>query len=98
MLTGFGKYKGLQIQDAPLSYLSWWKTALIEDLRACGEEISRRREIGLTEDVETKLSTLPDFKRSELLQRLEASQTEDETNQVLWLIGQKCREYTGTTV
>jgi hypothetical protein len=98
MLMEFGKYKGHQIEDVPLSYLKWWKASLIESLRSCGAEISRRGDMGLTEDLETRLSLLPPFKRSELLERLASARNEHERNEVLWLVDQKCREYSGETV
>jgi hypothetical protein len=78
MLMQFGKHKGLSITDVPLNYLKWWKTLMINDLKACSEEISRREDVGITEDVETKLSMLPEHIRLELLQRLFATQDEDQ--------------------
>jgi hypothetical protein len=71
---------------------------MIEDLRSCGAEISRRGDTGLTEDLETRLSLLPPFKRSELLGPLASARNEDDLNEVLWLVDQKCREYSGETV
>lgn len=41
-VMSFGKYKGRNVRDVPLSYLRWWKSALIDDLRVCGVEIQRR--------------------------------------------------------
>jgi hypothetical protein len=54
MLMEFGKYRGCQIEDVPLSYLKWWKALLIESLRSCGAEICRRTDMGLTEDVQAQ--------------------------------------------
>jgi hypothetical protein len=95
MRLQFGKYKGRLLGEVPLGYLKWWKVQLIENLRDCGGEIERREALGLTEDVETKLSVLPEHTRLDLLMRLEAAQNDDDRVHSLWLIDVKFREYSG---
>lgn len=89
----FGKYKGRAIRDVPLSYLRWWKSGLIENLRMCGSEIRRREEMGLTEAEELQLNTLPLCVRENLLQRLEACSDEDQRTAIHGIIQIKFQEY-----
>ena len=91
----FGKFKGQPIDGVPLSYLRWWKSQLIENLRDCGAEIERREAMGLTEEIETKLETLPPHVRDNLLRSLQDGQSDDERTHALWLIDVKFREYSG---
>ena len=93
MLMQFGKYKGQDIRDVPLTYLQWWKGQLIESLRVFGEEIRRREQMGLTPDIELQLGVLDEHVRANLLLRLEQCKDEDERADALWLIKVKYGEY-----
>jgi hypothetical protein len=91
-VMAFGKYKGEDVRDVPLSYLRWWKSALIESLRICGNEIRRREEMGVTEAEELQFSALPSFVRENLLERLEAGD-EDQRAEIHRMIKIKFHEY-----
>ncbi len=89
----FGKYKGRDIKDVPLSYLRWWKSCLVESLRVSTSEIHRREEMGLTEDEELQLGTLPSFVRDNLLHRLEECGDEEDRAAIHGIIQIKFQEY-----
>jgi hypothetical protein len=91
----FGRFKGQLIDSVPLGYLRWWKSQLIENLRDAGAEIERREAMGLTEEIETKLETLPLHVRDNLVRSLRGGQSDDDRTHALWLIDVKFREYAG---
>jgi len=93
VVMSFGKYKGQKIRDVPLTYLRWWKASLIDGLRLCSAEILRREEMGLTEEEELQLSTLPSWVRENLLDRLEVCSDEDQRAQIHGMIRFKFEEY-----
>jgi hypothetical protein len=69
---------------------------MIEDLCACGEEVRRREQMGLTPEIELKLGVLDHHVRANLLLRLEYCVDEDQRTNVLWLIQVKYCEYSKT--
>jgi hypothetical protein len=89
----FGKYKGRDIQDIPLTYLQWLKSTMIVDLREYSDEIRRREEMGLTPEVESRLEQLPVWVRQNLMQRLARCTDDGERATLLRLIGVKWEEY-----
>jgi hypothetical protein len=92
-VMSFGKYKGRNIRDVPLSYLRWWKSVLIDALRVCGGEIQRREAVGLTEEIELQLSALPWHTSENLLHRLEGCTDDSERATIHGMIQMKLQEY-----
>jgi hypothetical protein len=92
-VMSFGKYKGQNIRNVPLSYLRWWKSVLIDALRVCGAEIQRREAVGLTEEIELQLSALPWHTSENLMHRLECCTDESERTTIHGMIQMKVQEY-----